>query len=211
MNGVNLDGGMQYPPKMRGRRHVPDPWPYPHHPDGPNDPLFGGHPYYERHIYLYRSQLMYDIESEVAVMARVRRGSDNKENDGALDNIVDNYRALLNRWIDKYVNLAKGRMAAIVMERHKHTGNNTLKEEEEIDIELQVHDYWDDTCFQPLIQAVHDYIVAGCVYELLLLILPPREKIGNVKQADMEMSWGDIKKYVCAYRPGTVKKPLQPF
>lgn len=214
INGAPLDGGMNYVGFHGRGRHVPATWPYPRHPNGPNDPLFGGHPYFERHIYLYRSQLMFDIESEIGVMARVRRGmtqSADMGSDDSLNSIVDNYRPLLSRWIDKYVNLAKGRMAAMILEPHKQSGSNALKDAEEIDIELQVPDFWDDTCFQPLVQSVHDYVVNGAVYELLLLMLPPKENIVNVKGNDVEMSYGDIKRYVCAVKPGWVKKPLQPF
>ena len=210
MNGVPLDGGMNYHDIRPGRRHIPSTWPYPRHPEGPQDPMFGGHPYFERHIYLYRSQLLFDIESEVGIMARVRRTADG-EKDDALNSIVDNYKPLLNRWIDKYVNLAKGQMAAYMLEPFRKSGNDVLKQEEEIDLELQLPDFWDDTFFQPLVQSVHDYIVNGAVYELLLLILPPKEKVVNVKAESMQQSFLDIKDYICKVKPGWIKKPTQPF
>lgn len=198
---------------MRSRRESP--WPYPRHPYGPNDPLFGGHPQFERHIYLYRDQLLYDIESQVGVMSRVRRGmnqnSDGTSDDAALGSVVDDYKPLLNRWVDKYVNLAKGRMSAFILEQHKPNMGDELKNEDEIDIELQMPFSWDDTCFAPLVQAVHDYVVNGVIYELLLLMLPPKEHVVNVKQGDVENAYHDIKRYVCATKPGFVKKPMQPF
>jgi hypothetical protein len=194
---------------MKNRRHPPETWPYRRHPIGPNDPMFGGHPYFERHIYIYREQIQFDVtsQSEVIIAARAQ---DSKTQTG-LNNIATKYKAMFDRWIDKYVNLAKGRMAAFILEPFKTSKGNNLKQEDEIDIELQVPFSWDDTTFQPLVQAVHDYIVNGCIYELLSLIMPPKEFVTNQKRIDMEQSYADIKRYVCSVKPGWVRKPLQPF
>lgn len=192
------------------KRHTPDPWPYPRHPQGPNDNIFGGHPHFERHIFLYRDQLLLDIDMIVAVIAKVRKKPDGTDDD-TLNNASQQYRPMFNRWIDKYVNLAKGRMAAFILEKFRTSKADNLKVENEIDIELQVPFYWDDTTFQPLVQAVHDYVVNGAAYEFLSLVLPPKEHIINTKRIDMEQSYADIKRYICSTKPGSVKKPLQPF
>lgn len=195
---------------MKKPRHIPWPWPYHRHPTGPNDEIFGGHPYFERHLYLSREQIKFDVASQAAVISRTRRTPDGKE-DNALTDIAEQYGGMIDRWTDKYVNLAKGRMAAYILEPHMRVGNDTLKQEDEIDIELQVPDFWDDTMWQPLVQAVHDYIVNGIMYELFALTLPPKEHIINVKREDMEESFADIKMYICSSKPGSVRKPLQPF
>ena len=192
------------------RKHIPAPWPYPRHPIGPNDPLFGGHPYFERHIYIYRSQLHFDITAQTEIIVTARMGNDQKAQ-SQLNNIATKYKAMFDRWIDKYVNLAKGRMAAFILEPFKSAKGNNLKQEEEIDIELQVPDFWDDTTFQPLTQAVHDYVVNGAIYELLSLMMPPKEFVTNQKRIDMDQSYADIKRYICSVKPGRVRKPLQPF
>jgi len=192
------------------RRHIPSTWPYPHHPTGPNDELFGGHPYFERHMYISRAQVKFDVSCQASAIAKTRRTPDGKE-DNSLTDITEQYGGMLDRWISKYVNLAKGRMAAYILEPHRRVGNNALEQEDEIDIELQVPDFWDDTVWEPLCQAVHDYIVNGIMYELFALILPPKEHIINVKREDMDMSFADIKTYICASKPGSVHKPLQPF
>lgn len=189
------------------KRRDPSNWPYPRHPYGPRDPIFRGYPQFERHIFLYRDQLMLDVESQIGVIAKTRK-SDETE---SLENVVDNYKPLLNRWIDKYINLAKGRMSAFLLERFTPNMGDELKNEDEIDIELQMNDDWDDTCFAPLVQSVHDYVVNGVIYELLMLLLPPRENMVNVKQGDVDKSYADIKRYVCATKPGRIHKPLQPF
>jgi hypothetical protein len=50
------------------KKKIPHTWPYPRHPQGPRDPLFRGNRYFERHIYIYRSQVLLDIEQEVAIV-----------------------------------------------------------------------------------------------------------------------------------------------
>lgn len=185
-------------------------WPYSQHPQGPDDPLFRGTPNFERHIYIYRSQLMLDIEQEVAIIAKTRKNPDGTDDD-TLNNISEKYQPLLNRWIDKYINLAKGRMSAYILERFRTSKANNLKTDDEIDIELQVPDFWNDTVFQPLVQAVHDYVVNGAVYEFMSLTLPPREHVINVKLRDVEQSYNDIKRYICSSKPGRIRKPMQPF
>lgn len=185
-------------------------WPYPRHPQGPNDPVHGRKPYFERHIYIFRDQLKYDISSQVGIISRTRRTPDGKE-DPSLSDVVDNYSGMIDRWIDKYVKLAKGRMASIILDRFHTSTSDNVETENEIDIELEVPEYWDDTVFDSLSQAVHDYIVNGAMYELFTLILPPKEGIVNQKRIDMDDSYHDIKRYVCSSKPGRVKKPLQPF
>ena len=192
---------------MRTRK-PPRLWPYDHHPT-PNDPVFRGNPHFERHIYILRDQVLYDIDAQVSIIAKVRRKPDDSE-DNTLTDITEQYKPLFHRWIDKYINLAKGRMAAFILEPFKTAKTNTL-DTNEIDIELQVPDYWDDTMFQPLSQAVHDFVVNGALYEFATLTLPPKEHIINVKRTDMEESYSDIKKYICATKPGTIRRPLQPF
>lgn len=185
-------------------------WPYPRHPQGPNDPVHGRKPYFERHIYLFRDQLRYDISSIVGIVSQTRRTEDGKE-DPSLKNAMDTYSGLIDRWIDKYVGLAKGRMSAYLLERFHTTTSDTIGNANEIDIELEVPEYWDDTVFEPLKQSVHDYVVNGTMYELFNLVLPPKENVVNQKRIDMEESYHDIKRYICSSKPGRVKKPLQPF
>lgn len=185
-------------------------WPWRRHPHGPDDPMFHDRKRYERHIYLFRQQLMYDIEAQAGIISRVRRTEDGKE-DNALTDITQQYRPMFDRWIDKYVNLAIGRMSAFVLEPFKQSKSDKIGSEDEIDIELQVPFSWDDTCFQPLVQAVHDYVVNGALYELMGLTLSPRDNVMNRKQMDLEQSYGDIKRFICAVKPGTVRKRYEPF
>ena len=196
---------------MKQRRHPPETWPYRRHPEGPQDPMFGGHPYFERHIYIYRDQLRYDITSQTEIIVMTRAMDEKQRSE--MGNFASKYQGLIDRWIDKYVNLAKGRMAAFILEPFKKSKGDELKQENEIDIELQVPFSWDDTTFQPLVQAVHDYIVNGATYEFLSLIIPPyrREIITTQKKMDMDESYADIKRYICAVKPGWVRKPMQPF
>lgn len=185
-------------------------WPFDHHPRDFRDPVYGPRPRIEKHIYLYREQLLFDVTSQVSVVARVRRNGDGSADDSLIQ-AVDSNTGMLNRWIDKYINLAKGRMSAFILEPYRRTKSDVLKTDDEIDIELQMPWSWDDTLFQPLTQAVHDYVVNGVMYELFSLLLPPKEHVVNVKQIDMEQSYDDIKRCVCAVKPGILRKPMQPF
>lgn len=184
-------------------------WPYPHHPNGAFDPVLG-EPKAEKHIYLRRDQLFYDIEAQVGIVSSSRRKDDGSEDD-KLSNSVERYKGMIDRWIGRYIGLAKGRMSAIVLDPHKRSDTNVVPTSEEEDIELSVPFWWDETTFEQLSDSVHDYVVQSVLFEFFALTLTTKDPVTVDKKELADKAYGDIKRFACAYKPGTVRKKIQPF
>ena len=184
--------------------------PYPHHPTSPDDPILDS-PRFERHIYLLRSQLHYDIQAQCEIISKGRQHEDNTERQTAFVQGDDTYRPLFDRWITKYLMLAKTRMAAFILEKFRLSKTVTISQQEEIDIELHVPREYNDTRFEALAQSVHDYIVTGVVSEYIALALPANDPLTVNKRKELEVLYDDIKGNVCATQPGTVRKKYHPF
>lgn len=186
-------------------------WPYSHHPSSANDKVLGNRkPRYEKHIYIVRSQVYADIEAQLSIISETRKREDGTE-DTTFTNAFQKYQRMFDRWIEKYVNLAKGRMAAFIMQKTQTRKADTVNTNDEIDIELSMPESYDDTSFQQLVQSVHDYIVNGALYEYLTITLTSKDPVTQDKFALTTQGYNDIKRYICSTKPGTVKKRLSPF
>lgn len=184
-------------------------WPYPHHPNGPFDRVLS-EPKREKHIYLMKDQLFYDIEAQVGIVSSMRKKGDGSEDD-SLTNGLEQYRGQIERWIERYIGLAKGRMSAIILDVHKKSVSDGLSSKDEVDIELSVPFWWDETVFEQLCASVHDYVVQSVLFEYFSLTLTSKDSVTLDKKELSDKAYGDIKRFACAYIPGTVKKKTQPF
>ena len=145
----------------------PDNWPYQTRPNNGFDPQYGiKNPKFERHIFISRDQIMYDIDAQVSMMARARRKEDGTEDD-TFSNATTLYQQQFYRWIDKHIGIAKSAMSAFVLENYKTTKMNSISQKEEVDITLLMPEWYDDTVFEQLCSAVHDYVVSATLFEVL--------------------------------------------
>lgn len=160
-------------------------------------------------ITLLRDQIAYDIEAQLSVITRSRR-TGNAEQDNTLSDI-EPYRPLFNRWIDKYVSSAKGRMEAFLLERFSKSNVNGIGTDNIIEIKLAMPESWDETVLTQLTQSIHEYVSSGVTYEYLNLTLTSNDSVTVSKREQAELAYNDIKKYVCAYKPGTIRKAMHPF
>jgi len=210
-----------YRPVPLAGPHPPKPddnWPYHNHPTTPHDTEFGiKNPKFERHIFIRRDQLLYDIDAQIAMMSKARRKDDGTEDD-AFSNATATFKDQFYRWIDKHIGIAKEKMSAFVLEQFRPTDMNNISQDDEVDITLLMPEWWDDTIFQQLTQAVHDYIVNATLFEYfsITLVVSTRYSTGpdpatNVKQQQMMDAMDKIKKLVNASKPGRIRKPFKPF
>lgn len=216
----NKSQGHYKPVPLKGSRppQPNDNWPYHNHPSAPHDPEYGiKNPKFSRHIFISRDQILYDIEAQISMMSRARR-KDNGTEDDTFTNATTNYQAQFYRWIDKHIGIAKNKMEAFVLEKQKNTKMNSISQAEEVDIELLMPEWWDDTIFDQLVQAVHDYVVNGTLYEFfsISLLVPTRSGVSQdpatiVKQQQMIDGLAEIKKLANASKPGSIRKHLAPF
>ncbi len=189
-----------------------DNWPYHHHPNMPHDREYGiKNPKFERHIYIRRDQIIYDINAQLTMMAQMRRNADGTEDDN-LTSATERYAAMFNRWIDTHIGIAKGVMSAFVLERFIDVDVNAIHEDiDENDIELLVPEWYDDTVFMQLTDAVHEYITNAVLHDFLVVTLTSRDPVTVDKAAQAADSLSRVRKYVNSAKPGRLHKPYKPF
>lgn len=201
-----------------------EPIPHPHGPFPPPDmpvPLgdtgnhvYSGHrakPWKFKHVFISRDQLLFDIDSITGLLARARRNENGHQDNNLATSDSDGYRPILNRWINKYTEKAKARMAAYLWTPERVATTDNLKDWKEQDITLRMPDWWDDTFYEMLVTAVHDYIVNGTLYEYFQVTLTSKDPITIDRQNLMDEAYTDIKSYLNSPKPSAVEKPIQPF
>lgn len=188
-----------------------DNWPYHSHPNNGNDPQYGiKNPKFERHIFISRDQIFYDIDAQIGMMNESRRKDDGTEDDTKA-NATQKYQQQFFRWIDNYIGKAKSVMSAFVLEKFKTAKMNSISQKEEVDITLLFPEWYDDTVFDQLCSSVHDYVVNATLYEYFSLTLSAKDPVTLSKQDMMNDSLNEVRKYVNASKPGTIRKPFKPF
>ena len=161
------------------------------------------------HIYIMRSQLIYDVEAELSIITRSRRNEK-----GLQDNNIENTDAvgpLLQRWLNKYLSLAKRKLASVLKQEDIPAASDRIRDNDEIDIAISVGDWWNENALTPLTDAIHDYIVNGCLYEYLLLYLTAKDPVTVSKEQQMELSLEEIHNALLSYKPGRLRKGMHPF
>ena len=161
-------------------------------------------------IYILRDQLLGDIEVQLQIVAESRVG-ENGLPLPILDNALSRFGAQFVRFIDKYIDLAKARMAAYLVTPHVNGEMNAHREWREQKISLSFPWYWNATTFPQLCDAIHDYIVNGALYEFFLLTLTSKDAVTADKQVLMLDAYSMIKHCCVSSLPGTQRKTLQPF
>lgn len=188
-----------------------DNWPYHNHPTTPHDPEFGiKNPKHERHIFIRRDQVFYDIDAQLGIIAKARRKPDGTEED-SIAQATTTFRPMFYRWIDTYIGKAKTIMSTVVLEQFKENVMNSIKDKEEVDITLLVPDWYDDTTYQQLCDSVHNYVVNGTMYEYVKLSFTSKDPLTVDKNSDTTFGESEIRKLVNASKPGRISKPLKPF
>ena len=201
----------RYRPVMPDRPKPDDNWPYHNHPTTPHDREYGiKNPKFERHIFIRRDQILFDIDAQIQMVASARRKPDGTE-DETMQQATDKFSAMFYRWIDTHIGEAKTVMSAFVLERFKENAMNSIKDVEEVDITLLMPEWYDDTTFPQLTNAVHNYIVNATLYDYFLLTLTSKDPVTVDKAQAMIDAMTDVKTRVNASKPGRISKPLKPF
>lgn len=160
------------------------------------------------HIYLLRSQIFNDVEFSLNIVVRSRRELSNQNNGFEM---TEKFMPMINRWIDKYVNLAKGKMGKSVVENEVKGVTDVARERDEIDIKIRMGAWWNEKVLNALCTAVHDYVMNGVLYEYLLLSLTSKDELTKSKEKQLELSLEEIKRLITAYKPDKLKKSYHPF
>lgn len=209
----NKNQGAYKPIPLHGNRppQPPDNWPYQNHPNNGHDPQYGYHdPKFERHIFISRDNIMFSIDAQIGMMNDARAKESGTEDD-KISNATTKYQQQFYSWIDRHIGIAKGVMSAFVLEKFKTSKMNSISQVEEVDITLLVPVFYDDTVFDQLVQAVHDYVVNATLYEYFSLALSAKDPVTLSKKEMKDDCLNDVRKYVNSAKPGFVRKPQNPF
>lgn len=209
----NKEQGHYKPITLEGSRPpLPnDNWPYHNHPTTPFDKEYGiRNPKFNRHIYISRDVVMFSVDTQIQMVAESRRKEDGSEDD-RLTNATTKYQKMFYSWFDKHVGKAKSKLQSFVLEKSKTANMNTIKDKEEIDIELLMPLWWDDTVFDQLTDAVNDYLVNALLQEFFVVTLTSKDPVTLDKVTLAEAALSDIRKYANASKPGAIRKHLAPF
>lgn len=163
-----------------------------------------------RHLFIYKNQLMYDITAQVGIITNARR-SEQGVQANAHEDMLDQYKGMFDRWIDKYVDKVKERLIIAIVDRHQYASGNEMKDWAEKEFLLDMPDWWDDMAWEPLVSSVHDYIVNSVLTEYFKLIYTSKDPITVDKYEDAGNAWDKIKVHLTAHKQGTIRKYLNPM
>lgn len=188
-----------------------DNWPYQGQPRNGNDPQYGvKSPKFERHIFIRRDQIFFDIDAQLGMIADARKTPDGTEDD-TITNATTKYQQMFYRWIDLHIGEAKTVMSAFVLEKFRETAMNSIKDKEEVDITLLVPEWYDDTTFQQLCDKVHEYVGSATMADFCKMRFTSKDPVTVDKIQDTEDAKVEIKKLANMNKPGTISKPFKPF
>lgn len=201
----------QWRPIDLKRPEPDDNWPYRNHPRQGDDRQYGvKSPKFERHIFIRRDQIVFSIDAQIGMMADARRNPDGTEND-RLTGVTTKYQQMFYEWIGKHIGEAKTVMSAMVLEKFRETAMNNIKDREEVDITLLVPEWYDDTTFEQLCEAVHSYVVNATLYDYFSLALSSKDPVTADKLTQKQDGEQEIRRLINASKPGRISKPFKPF
>lgn len=176
--------------------------PHPQHPDH--------NKFTDRSLFIRYDQLFDDISTQIDITADMRPNPDGTPN-RVLANATTRYASQINRWIDKYLLLAKSRMAAFVVTFDRRSTMNANREWDEVEIHLRFPLTWNATTFQNLSDAVHQYIVNSVLMEFFVLAFTSKDPITADKMSLSDSAYAEIKHCCVSQIPGASHKTLHPF
>lgn len=161
-------------------------------------------------IFIRKDQMLDDIAMQIDIIA------DSRSNEAgtpppALSNATEKYQSQFTRWIDKYLDSVKSRMAAYVMTIERHAVMNAQRNWDEAVIHLAFPVSWNETTFTNLADAIHQYIVNSVLKEFFVLTLTSKDPVTIDKATMADESFSQIKHCCVTQRPGFAKKTLEPF
>lgn len=179
-------------------------------PFAPKKPI-PAHADLDKHVFVYADQIWYDIDATTSILGKARRGNQTNQEEIIPTSENDRERPMFYRWFDKYLNKAETILSAYVMKAEGKVRDNTLKEWEEKDIWLRMPDYWDDSRFDSLVKAIHDYISTGALLEYFKLTLTSKDPLTVDKATDLEDAELEITSCANATKAGGMTRMLKPF
>lgn len=189
--------------RERGWKEEPNPF-------APRKPR-PAHAYSDKHIFVYANQLWYDIDATTNMIGKARRGNQTNQEENIPTSENDDERPLFYRWFDKYIGKVEQTLSAYVMKPEGRVRDNALKQWDEKEIWLRMPDTWDDARYDALVQAIHNYIAIGALFEYFMLTLTSKDPLTVDKLGQLEEAELDVIDAANATKPGSMVHILKPF
>lgn len=189
--------------KERGWEDTPNPY-------APKRPI-PAHTHSDKHIFIYANQLWYDIDATTNMVGRARRNNQTAQEDVVPTSENDEERPLFFRWFDKYFAKVETILTAYVMKPTGNVRDNAIKQWEEKELWLHMPDSWDETRYDALVQAIHDYISSGALYEYFSIMLTSKDPLTVDKYGQVEEAEQSIIDLANTVKPGSLPHMLKPF
>lgn len=164
----------------------------------------------QRTLFIRLDQILADVATQIMIVSDFRT-QENGNPLPVLNNAAEKYEVQLIRWVDKYLNNAKQRMAAYVVTEDRHAVMNAKRPWDEVHIHLAFPSSWRHTGFEALADAVHQYIVNSVLCEFFSLAFTSKDPLVIDKQTFADEANQNIKHYCVSQVPGASKKTLEPF
>jgi len=161
-------------------------------------------------IVIQKSQIMYDIEAELGIVAKMRRNEVGADSRLGID-VADGYRPIIARWINFWANRAKDKMRSYLVEIEQDNGTDGIRDWTYFIIKLSMPDYWDCRVWDTLVDAVHEFIVRHVLAQYYELTLTAQDPLTVSTQKRAEDADNDIKHCISAMLPQSIKKPFYPL
>lgn len=187
----------------KGWTEVPNPY-------APHKPC-PAHSYSDKHIFIYANQLWYDIDATTNLLGRARRGNQTNQEDVVPTSENNDERPLFYRWFDKYIAKVETILSAYVMKAAGNVRDNAIKQWDEKEIWLRMPDSWDETRYDALTHAIHDYISSGALYEYLNIMLTGKDQVTIDKYSQVEDAEQEIIGLANTVKHGSLPHILKPF
>ena len=97
------------------------------------------------------------------------------------------------------------------MKQEGRVRDNSLKEWEEKEIWLRMPDYWDDSRYDSLVEAIHNYIVTGALLEYFKYTLTSKDPITIDKATELTDIELELIDCANATKSGAMVHTLKPF
>ena len=200
-----------YNPLRFDRPEPDDNWPYRNRPNSGNDRQYGiKSPKFERHLFIRRDQIFFDIDAQLGMIADARKNADGTTDD-TITNATTKYQQMFYRWIDRHIGEAKTTMSAFVLEKFKETAMNSIKDKDEIDITLLMPEWYDDTTYQQLCDKVHEYVVSSTMHDFCKMRFTSKDPVTLDMEKQTIESQFEVKKLANMPKPNRISKPFKPF
>lgn len=163
-----------------------------------------------RTMFIYEKELMYDIEAQASMAAGARKTDTGNEDNAATDN-TERYEAQFRRWIWKHVETVKEALIRDIVRRENTAAGDEQRDVTEEEIVLAMPDWWDGAAWQPLVMAVHDYIVNAVLSEYYKVIYTSKDPLTVDKTDEATLMLGKIRAYSAQHKAGTIRRYLNPM